>query len=280
MSIFGTSSQKSCDYRKEKGSQEVMPWKTALHWIVYLFIFHMSQQGYEKRYKWISCKCCNIEENLMDCRWKERKISTMCAWGEWGWGGIACLQVIPHCIALMVAGQFCTGKSCHEPLSPERSCRGFCPAPSAPWHAAGLDHDLPPCSLWFFQSWSSACNTRLLWIKPRQHHFLPLAASRFYTAHAGDCQLWRGISGALQVSAVWEAVCESTPSPLRQQTIFTIVQFFAVGGICQWAPIPDRFLESFSSSYEDPLTPAMRTPLGAVAAGAVMMHRLCHQNLR
>lgn len=64
----------------------------------------------------------------------------------------------------------------------------------------------------------------------------------------------KGISEALQVSKAWEVVCESTSSPLRQQTIFTIVQLLAVGGICQWVAIPDRFLKSFHTSYEDPLT--------------------------
>lgn len=96
------------------------------------------------------------------------------------------------------------------------------------------------------------------------------AASRFYTPHAGDCQLGRGISRALQVSKAWEVVSESTPSPLRQQTIFTIVQFLAVGGTFQRVPIPDRFLKMFSASYEDPLTPAMGTSLGAAACAGWM----------
>lgn len=43
-------------------------------------------------------------------------------------------------------------------------------------------------------------------------------------AHAGDCQLGRGISGAPRVPKAWEGVCESPSSPLRQQILFTIVQ--------------------------------------------------------
>lgn len=66
-----------------------------------LFIFNMSQQGYEKKHKWICWKCCNIEENLVSCRWKERKISSMCVRGEWGGGEIACLQAIIFIILLL-----------------------------------------------------------------------------------------------------------------------------------------------------------------------------------
>lgn len=80
----------------------------------------------------------------------------------------------------------------------------------------------------------------------------------------------RGILGALHISKAWEAVCESTPPSPKKANHLLPLQFLALGGICQWVPIPDRFLKRFSTSGEDSLIPAMGTPPGAAAAGAGM----------
>ena len=71
---------------------------------------------------------------------------------------------------------------------------------------------------------------------------------------------------------------------------FLAFPFLAIGHLgetCQWIAIPDRFLQSHSTFYEAPLTPAVGTFLGMVGCSleqeqpwARWMCRLCQRDLR